>query len=91
MISTEQNIQAAFVVILPMGDDRERQYLIGLAHAGISGYSKGYGECYNINYPGVKAETYDEASEWVESLNKSHYGHTPKEAGKIVMSSMFPL
>jgi len=87
MTKQTENIQAAFVVVIR--DNQDSRFEIGLAHRGIKGYSPGYGKCFSLKYPGIEAETYDEASEWVEHLNKEHYGHTFKEAAKIVASSMF--
>ncbi len=80
MEATIENIQAAYVVVLPK--DGSDKYKIGLAHRGIKGYSPNYGE---FDY----GTTYDEACKFVDELNKDHYGHTKREATKIVMSTMF--
>lgn len=83
MKTPTENIQAAFVVVLK-GDG----YEIGLAHKGVKGYSPNYGKCYNLQYPKIEADTYDEASDWVDHMNQKHYNHTRREASVIVASTM---
>lgn len=80
----DEKIQAAFVVIT-----MSEGYELGLAHKGVKGYSKGYGKPYCIEYPGIEAETYDDASDWADMMNREHYGHTQLEAARIVASTMF--
>lgn len=85
MKNKENEIKAAFVVVFSKKQkcDHIAAYEIGLAHEGVKGYSPGYG---NFDDPNI---TYNEACEEVRLLNSIHYGHTPLEAAKIVMSTMF--
>lgn len=84
METDNTKIQAAFVVVTT-----SEGYEIGLAHKGIKGYSKGYGKPKCIEYPDMEAETYDDANDWVDMMNREHYGHTKLEVAKITASTMF--
>jgi len=70
----------AFTVV--MSKDGSGKWMIGLAHQGIKGYSPGYGE---FKY----GTTYDEACDFVDELNTSHFRLTIQESAKIVCSTMF--
>lgn len=73
-------MKTAFVVVQEQGLDN--RWAVGLAHEGVKGYSSGYGDFKD-------GTTYDEASDFIDELNESHFGLSIKEAAKITCSSMF--
>ena len=81
MITQEiKPLQPAFVAV--MSKSNPGRYEIGLAHAGVKGYTPGFGE---LPY----GTSYEDACIHVDELNEFKYGLTAKEAMLIQASTMF--